>query len=403
MPTLAAGIVLAGLNLRIAVASVPPVLDELQRDLAISPAAAGLLTSIPVLCFGLLAPAAPGLTRRYGAERVLLAALIPIVAGTLLRGVPSAAVLFAATAVAGAGIAVANVVVPAVVKARFVASTGPVMGLYVGSLGVGAAAAAGLTSPMAATLGDGSNVALALWALPAALAAVVVGVGVRRAGGTTDGTVGVGDARALLRDALAWQVTLFLGLQSLIFYAGLAWLPSFLRDNGYAAGEAGAALSLFALLGIPASLVVPNIAVRVRDQRALAAVTALVEVAAIAGLLLAPDRTALVWVALFGIGQGAAFSLALTLIVLRSPNAARAAELSAMAQTIGYSLAALGPVGLGVVHDATGGWDVPLGILLCCALGLVVAGVAAGRNATVAATADAPRPPDHGLPSVLPN
>jgi MFS transporter, CP family, cyanate transporter len=385
VPALAAGIVLAGLNLRIAVASVPPVLDELQRDLAISPAAAGLLTSIPVLCFGLLAPAVPGLTRRYGAERVLLAALIPIIAGTLLRGVPSTIVPFAATAAAGAGIAVANVLVPAVVKARFVASTGSIMGLYVGSLGVGAAAAAGLTSPMAAAFGDRWNVALAFWALPALLAAVVVGVAVRRAGEAT-GAAGVGNARALLRDGLAWQVTLFMGLQSLIFYAGLAWLPSLLRDSGYAAGEAGAALSLYALLGIPASLVVPSIAVRLRGQRALAALTALIEVVALAGLLWAPDRTALVWVALFGIGQGAAFSLALTLIVLRSPSAARAAELSAMAQTIGYSLAALGPVGLGVIHDAAGGWEIPLGVLLVCAVSLVAAGIAAGRSATVASS-----------------
>lgn len=385
VPALAAGIVLAGLKLRIAVASVPPVLDELQRDLAISPAAAGLLTSIPVLCFGLLAPAVPRLTRRYGAERVLLAALIPIIAGTLLRGVPSAIVLFAATAAAGAGISVANVLVPAVVKARFVARTGSIMGLYVGSLGVGAAAAAGLTSPMAAAFGDRWNVALALWALPAMLAAVVVAVAVRRAGEVT-GAAGVGNARALVRDGLAWQVTLFFGLQSLIFYAGLAWL--LLRDSGYAAGEAGAALSLYALLGIPASLVVPSIAVRLRDQRALAALIALIEVAALAGLLLAPDRAALVWVALFGIGQGAAFSMALTLIVLRSPSAARAAELSAMGQTIGYSLAALGPVGLGVIHDAAGGWQIPLGGLLVCAVSLVAAGVAAGRSATVASTVD---------------
>jgi MFS transporter, CP family, cyanate transporter len=257
--------------------------------------------------------------------------------------------------------------------------------LYVGSLGVGAAAAAGLTSPMAAAFGDRWNVALAFWALPALLAAVVVGVAVRRAGEAT-GAAGVGNARALLRDGLAWQVTLFMGLQSLIFYAGLAWLPSLLRDSGYAAEEAGAALSLYALLGIPASLVVPSIAVRLRDQRALAALTALIEVVALAGLLWALDRTALVWVALFGIGQGAAFSLALTLIVLRSPSAARAAELSAMAQTIGYSLAALGPVGLGVIHDAAGGWEIPLGVLLVCAVSLVAAGIAAGRSATVASS-----------------
>jgi CP family cyanate transporter-like MFS transporter len=378
---LAAGIVLAGLNLRIAVASVPPVLDEIQRDLGVSSAVAGLLTSIPVLCFGLLAPAAPALVRRYGAERVLLGALAALTFATLLRGIPSLGPLFAATAAGGAAVAVANVGVPAIVKEHVRAGTGRVMGLYVGALGAGAALAAGLTPPLADAFGGRWSVALAVWALPAAIAAIAVGAVVDRGDDSTEASV-MGNARALLRDSLAWQVTGFMALQSLVFYAGLAWLPSFLRDNGYTASEAGVALSLYLLLGIPASLVVPPLAVRMRDQRVLAAATAGVEAAAIAGLLLAPDA-AFVWAALFGIGQGATFSLALTLIVLRTPHAGRAAQLSAMAQTIGYTLAAAGPIGLALVHDASGGWNAPFAVLFICAAILAGVGLLAGRVAFV--------------------
>ena len=259
------------------------------------------------------------------------------------------------------------------------------MGLYVGALGAGAALAAALTLPLADAFDGRWSIALAVWALPAAIAAIVVGAIVRRTADSTE-TSGVGNVRALLRDGLAWQVTAFMALQSLVFYAGLAWLPTFLRDNGHTASEAGVALSLYLLLGIPASLVVPPLAVRLRDQRALAAATATLEAAAIAGLLLAPDA-AFVWAALFGIGQGATFSLALTLIVLRTRDASAAAGLSAMAQTIGYCLAAIGPIGLALVHDASGGWSSAFTVLFACAVLLAGFGLLAGRVALVGGNA----------------
>jgi CP family cyanate transporter-like MFS transporter len=379
---LAAGVVLAGLNLRIAVASVPPVVDELERALALSSAAAGLLTSAPVLCFGLLAAVAPGLTRRFGAERVLLVALLPILVGVLVRAAPSIPAVFGGTLLAGAGIAVGNVVVPAVIKGRFQARAGLLTGLYAGALGVGAALAAGLTVPVADVLGGGLQTGLAIWAIPAAVAVAVLAAGVLRdrrpaaAGGV------VGPARALLRDALACQVTLFMGLQSLVFYAGLAWIPAVLRDEGYTAAEAGAALSVYALAGIPAAVVTPVLATRMRDQRALAAAIGAIDATAIAGLLLAPSA-AFGWVALFGVGQGAAIALALTLFVLRAPDPMRTAQLSGMAQTIGYVLAAVGPLALGGLHDTTGDWDAPLAVLLAVTAPLAGAGIAAGRSRTL--------------------
>jgi MFS transporter, CP family, cyanate transporter len=188
--------------------------------------------------------------------------------------------------------------------------------------------------------------------------------------------------RALLGDALAWQVTLFFGLQSIVFYIALTWLPSILREDGFGAGEAGALLALFALGGIPPALVVPVLATGMRDQRAIAVGVAAIEAVAVIGLLAAPGAAA-VWVTLFALGQGAAFSLALTLIVLRAPDSRRAAELSGMAQAIGYSLAAVGPLAVGALHDWSGGWDAPLVALLLLTVPLLAAGIAAGRARTV--------------------
>jgi MFS transporter, CP family, cyanate transporter len=377
--------VLAGLNLRIAVASVPPVIDEIADDLDLSSAAAGLLTSAPILCFGLLAPVAPLLARRFGAERVLFLALIPLIAGTLVRGGSSIVALFAGTLLAGAAIAVANVVVPSIVKGRFARTEGRLMGLYVAALGGGAALAAGLTVPIQRALEAGWEAGLAVWALPAAGAAAVLGVAVARDDGRLTARGGLGDARALLGDALAWQVTLFFGLQSIVFYIALTWLPSILREDGYGAGEAGALLALFALGGIPASLVVPIMATKMRDQRAIAVDVAAIEAVAIVGLIAAPGA-AVLWVFLFALGQGGAFSLALTLIVLRVPDSRRAAELSGMAQAIGYSLAAFGPLAAGALHDWSGGWNTPLVALLLTTVPLLAAGVAAGRARTVPPT-----------------
>jgi CP family cyanate transporter-like MFS transporter len=358
------------------------VIDEISDDLDLSSAAAGLLTSAPILCFGLLAPVAPVLARRLSGERILVVALVPILAGVLLRAGPSVATLFAGTLLAGAGVAVANVIVPSVIKGRFEGQEGLLTGVYVAILGVGAALAAGLTVPVAQALDAGWETALAIWAIPAAVAAAVVAAAVLPEHRTVT-TRGVpGDARTLLGDALAWQVTIYMGLQALVFYVGLAWLPSILRDDGYSAAEAAGFLALYVLGGIPASLAAPVLATRVRDQRVLAATIAGLEGIALAGLLFAPGA-AVVWVSLFAISQGAAFSLALTFFVLRAPDSDRAAELSGMAQAVGYTLAAIGPFAFGALHDATDGWDLPLAALLAATVPLLAAGVAAGRPRTV--------------------
>jgi CP family cyanate transporter-like MFS transporter len=333
-----------------------------------------------VLCFGALAPLAPLLARRVGAERLLVLTLLPILAGVLGRAAGSTFALFAGTLLAGAGIAIANVIVPGVVKGRFNRATGVVTGLYVAALTGGAALAAGLTVPFEDRLGW--KAALALWALPAVAAVVVLGAAFARDRHPTAAPRVVGRLSVLLRDRLAWQVTLYMGLQSLVFYAGLAWLPSILRDAGYSAAASGSLLAVYALGGIPSSLLMPVLAVRLRDQRLLALVVTALEATALAGLLLAPG-TAPAWVTLFALGQGGAIALALTLMVLRTPDPERAADLSGMAQAVGYALAAIGPFAIGALHDWSGEWEQPLLVLLVATVPLAAAGMAAGRARTV--------------------
>lgn len=372
---------LTGLNLRTAVASVPPAVEEIQRDLHLSAAAAGLLTAAPVLCFGLLAPVAPMLARRVGAERVVLMALVPLVVGVAARGAGSVAALFAGTLLAGAGVAVANVIVPAVVTGRF-PRPGGITGLYLAMLTAGAALAAGLTVPLERRFGwEG---ALAVWAVPAAVATAVVAAAVLRVGASETARGEEGRARRLLRDRVAWQVTAYMGLQSCVFYGALAWLPSVLRDDGYSAASAGTLLALFALGGVPAALAVPVLAGRARDQRLLAAGVTSLEATAVIGLLAAPEA-AIVWVLAFALGQGGALGLAMMLMILRAPDARLAARLSGMAQAIGYCVAAVGPWLLGALYDRTGDWDDVLVALLSLTAVLFVVGIAAGRPRAVLA------------------
>jgi MFS transporter, CP family, cyanate transporter len=368
-----AAIIFAGLNLRIAVASVPPLLD----DLHVSSAVAGTLTSIPLICFGVGALAAPVVGRRLGGEAALVAALLLVALGTSVRALPSTPALFTGTVFAGIGIAVGNVVVPAVIRGRAPEFLGPLMGLYTASLNIGAAAGGGIAVPLEHAFGVRGS--LAAWTVPAVAAALVAAVVFaldreRHAGMRGAPAAGL----TLLRSRLAWWVTLFFGVQSALFYSGLTWLPSILHDAGYSHSTAGALLAVYALVGVPPALFAPVLAARARDQRLLLVVFAGLELLAVFGLLVARGVAPL-WVVVYAIGQGGSFALALTLVVLRAPNPRRVAELSAMAQAGGYALAALGPLVAGLLHAATGGWTAPLVFLLSLGVPIMVAASIAGK------------------------
>jgi CP family cyanate transporter-like MFS transporter len=378
------GFVLLAANLRPALTSVAPLIGQIRTDTDISNGVAGLLTALPLLAMGVLSPITPRLAPRFGMERMLLASMLVLAVGILLRSAGAVAALFLGTTVLGAAIAVGNVLLPSIVKREFPERAGLMTSTYSTALAISAAIAAGASFPLANQIGIGWRASLALWALLALVAAVAWLPQVRSARPTnasTETSTGVG---GLWRSALAWQVTLFMGLQSLGYYVVLTWLPEILQEQaGISASRAGWMLALAQAVGITSIFLAPVLADRRPSQYGVVvgAVT-LVGTGAL-GLLVAAGTGTALWVVLLGLGQGACFSLALTFFSLRAPDPEHAAALSGMAQSVGYLLAAVGPFFFGVLRDATQAWTVPLALLCAVAVCLLITGLGAARNAHV--------------------
>jgi CP family cyanate transporter-like MFS transporter len=381
---LVAAVVAVALNQRPAVVSVAPVLGDLRAETGLSSAMAGLLTTLPVLCFGAFAPVAPRLARWIGLELAVAASLVLLAAGIALRLLSPVALLYAGSLLAGAAIALANVLMPAYVK-REAARPGLVMGLYSASLNVGAAVGAAVTVPLATAFGWEWRTALAAWLL-LALAALVLWLpvaGTGRRARTARGPLPDGGSWVLLRQSLARRVTAYIGLQSVQFYSVAAWLPTLLADAGVPVSEGGLLLGLCNVVGAVGALLAPAQAGRMRTQRPLVLAVLVAYAVGLGGLLLAPGTGTLLWVAAFGLAQGSGFALALTLIVLRSPTPLTAARLGGVAQCLGYLMAAAGPLVLGWLHDRTDGWTWPVAVLLVLLVPMSWAGWGAARNAVV--------------------
>ena len=395
------GVAALGFNLRGAITSLPPVFPELAGSLDLSAAAVSVLAATPVICFGVVSGFAASLSRRLGEERVLLAALIALMAGLLLRAAAPGAMLFPGTVLAAAAIAVMNVLLSSLIKRRWPQRAGFLIGLYITALSVGAIIGSLVSVPLWRATGGSVAVTLGWLAGPAALAALLWLPQVRHAARTrtpsaTAGRLEAGRPEAGRPDAgrpeagrprpvavyrypLAWQVTVFMGVQSLLYYAALSWLPEILRDRGVSAAAAGGLLALMGAGNLAVSLVVPIVAQRMRAQYWLVVPTVAAMAVGLAGTVYAPLGSAAIWVLILGAGQNAALSLAIFFTMARAPHPAAAASLSSMAQAIGYLLASLGPLEVGLLHSATGSWNVPLAVLFGLTGILLVAGLLAAR------------------------
>ncbi|HLH46788.1 MAG TPA: MFS transporter [Acidimicrobiales bacterium] len=376
-------LVVLAFNLRTAIAAVAPVLGQIQSRDHLSAAEGGLLTTVPVICFGLFALVTPALIRAAGLDRLLALTLVGLLAGMLVRLAPGPATLFAGTTLIGASIGVTNVALPALVKRDHPTRVAEMTGLYALCLSAGAALAAGVTVPAERAAGVGWAPALGLWVVPVAVALVVWGPAFRRRAPVAPSASP--PVRGLWRDRRAWAVTGFMGLQSLSYYATLTWVPTILVHAGIGSGAAGALLSLSAVASLVTSLGAPLLARW--SPRTWAPIVGAVGLCAVAyaGLALDPAGLAPVWMVALGSGQGACLALALGVIGLRSPTSHHAGHLSTMAQGTGYLVAAVGPVGLGALHQLVGGWAVPLGVLGVFLLPQLLAGVLASRPGHVLA------------------
>ncbi|MEE1785730.1 MFS transporter [Streptomyces sp. SP17BM10] len=385
------GILLVALNMRACLAAISPMVGEIQRTFGLSTTASGLITTVPVLFQGVGAPLTPRLTRRFGTERVVLGAVLVLGAGVLLRVLPSVVALYAGCVVIGVAIAVLNVSMPGLVKREFPQRAAAMTGVYSTTMLVGATLAAGLSVPLEHALGGGWEASLGAWSVLALVAAVAWLPQVLRSRGERAAVAAPAAGRAgsgkpvegIWRSGLAWQISLFMGISSLLVYTLVAWMPTILAEHGMDRGRAGLVFAFSNLLQVAGAFLVPLLAGRMTSQRALAVAMAGLNGLGIAVLLVSPVSGAWVAAAILGVAQGGSLGLGLAFIVLRTGSAAGAAQLGGMSQAIGYLVAAAGPVGAGALHQLTGGWTTTLVLMLVLVAVVGAAGWGAGRNRTL--------------------
>ncbi|MFE4143223.1 CynX/NimT family MFS transporter [Peribacillus sp. YIM B13472] len=376
------GIILLGANLRAPLTSVGPLVTSIRDNLGISNTLSGSLTTLPLLSFALLSPFAPRIARRFGMELTLFLSLILLTIGIGVRSVGGVPTLFIGTILIGLAIAIGNVLLPSLIKHNFARNIGLMTGTYAVSMNLCGAIGSGISIPLASSSGLGWAGALGCWGILSLITVFLWMPQLRRPSKSgKDVQTGQKDKKInLWRSGLAWQITFFMGLQSFIFYTVITWMPEILEQKGLNADEAGWMLSIMQLAVIPITFLVPILAGRLQSQRLLVVPPVVFLIAGIFGILYGSTLFIPVCMILIGIGVGTIFSLSMMFFSLRTQSTHEATELSGMAQSFGYLLAAIGPVLFGLLHDITHSWTVPLLMLAAISALIFIVGMRAGNN-----------------------
>lgn len=383
------GVLLIAATLRAPISGVGPLLDIISKDLALSNSAAGLLTTLPVLTFAITSMFAK-YTKRLGIERTLFVALATIFLGILLRSYGSITTLYGGTVLLSAGIGLGNVLLPSVVKRDFGNHIGMMTTIYITWMVIVSSLASGIAVPVAQlfSVNKGLNtfpswqISLASWAIPVFITLLAWIPQLKYKPEPTTAKEGEKKPRSLLKSALAWHVTMFMGLQCTVFFVILSWLPTILQSKGMNSTTSGWMLGFYLMLTLGAALILPFCLARCKDQRMLAIIASIASAVPMAGLIFWPNLT-IIWLFFAGIGGGAVGILAFSFISLRSKDYMQATSLSGMTQGIGYLIGAAGPILFGTLFDLTKSWNLVL--LIIAVLGVIQSyfGVKAGRNITL--------------------
>lgn len=387
------GIVLAAVNLRPAITSLGALLEEVRDGLGMSGSVAGLLTSVPPLCFAIFGVMAPRLAKRFGPSAVVCAGMFAIAAGLVIRPFTGGTAGFlVASALGLMGIAVSNVLMPVIVKRWFPDKVGTMTGLYSMALALGTSTAAAATVPVTSALGGSWQAGLAVWAVLAVAAALawlpLVGkkdtatLAAAASPAAESAAASEGSGLRIARSRTAWALAVFFGLQATAAYITMGWMAQIFRDSGVSASTAGVLLAVTMAMGIPLGFVIPRTAARLPSQGPMVIALGLCGLAGYAGLYFAPASGAWAWAVLLGISN-CAFPLALTMVGMRARTGAGVAKLSAFAQSTGYLISIPGPLLVGVLNQHSGGWGVPIAFMAALMVPQIVVGVFAGRNRTV--------------------
>ncbi|MEF2968123.1 MFS transporter [Paenibacillus sp. M1] len=410
---LVVAVMLTASTLRAPITGVGTLIGEIQADTGLSHTFAGMLTTLPLIAFAVFSLAAPKLSARLGMERTLLYSMILMTGGILLRSLPTVSALFGGTALIGIAIAIANVLVPGLIKRDFTLRLGLMTSLYTSLMNLWSAAASGISMPLSRTA-LGWRGALTCWFILSAVTALVwlplarrhrvsrgpaEGAAANGRGATSAGSTAVTPAAGsasgpaaesaadgtrrsgtVWRSAIAWQVTIFMGFQSVMFYIGVSWLPEILHEQGMSMDKAGWMLSLMQLFSMAGSFLMPLIASRMQSQKWLAAGSSAFFLVGFGGIWLGPAALAPLFITLIGLGSGTTFSLVILFFALRTRSSEQASQLSGMAQSLGYLLAAVGPTLFGFIHDLSGGWAAPLATITAVSVATILFGYSAGRK-----------------------
>ena len=379
------GIIFIAFTLRSPLTSVGPIIAPIREDLGISNLLAGFLTTIPLLAFAIISPFAPRISRRFGLELTLFGSLLLVTAGIILRSLGSIQLLLTGTFLIGVAIAFANVLLPSLLKLSFPLHVGLMTGIYSMSMNISATIATGVAVPIASGTRFGWQGALGIWAVLGFVALLVWFPQLKHkrllnASTSSSSSIKTEKTPSLLRSPIAWSVTFFMGMQSLLFYTTSAWLPEVLIADGLSASHAGWMVSLLQLCQLPMTFIIPIIADKMKDQRQIVVGVALLYLIGYGGILSGATSLTVLWMIIIGIAGGASFGLAMMFFTLRTRTPFEVAGLSGMAQSIGYSFAAIGPILFGSLHDFTGGWTAPMFILIIAALVLFISGMKAGKS-----------------------
>ena len=379
-----AGIVLISFNLRTPITAVGSVIDLIQAEYGLSAGVAGGITTLPLLMFAAVSPFIPKVSAKLGYGKTMALGLVFIALGEIVRSYTGLIGLFIGTAMIGAGIAVGNVLIPGIIKRNFPGKAGTMTGVYTSGMCIFAAVGAGTSVPMASGLGWGWANALVFW-LVLAIVTFIVWLPQLKVEPDAVSASAQGKTSSIWKDKVAWYVTIFMGIQSLVFYTLVAWLPSIVMSKIPDANFAGTVAFIYQIVSIPATFALPIMCDRCMNQRGLAMSVAIVYIIGLVGLLFATSEIGIVAsVVLMALGMGGAISLAIAFISLRSPNAMRTSELSGMSQSAGYLLAAVGPMLIGSIFDVTGSWTIPMWIFIICMAAWAVTGLFAGDDVKTA-------------------
>ncbi|WP_252503846.1 MFS transporter [Sporosarcina sp. Marseille-Q4943] len=379
------GIIFIASTLRSPLTSVGPIIGPIRDSLGISNVLAGFLTTIPLLAFAFISPFVPKLSKRFGMELTLFVALCLLTVGIVIRSAGSILFLVVGTFLIGVAIAFGNVLLPALLKLSFPLHIGVMTGIYSVAMNISATTASGISAPIVVNTDFGWQGALGVWAALSMLAVILWSPQLKNKRSVQPklDKTSAEKPNFLWRSPLAWAVTFFMGLQSLLFYCTSAWLPEMLVSEGMTVEKAGWMLSLLQVAQLPMTFIIPILAGRMKDQRMLVIGTAALYLIGYGGVYAGELSFVPLWMIFIGIAGGASFGLAMMFFTLRTETHTEAAELSGMAQSSGYMLAATGPVLFGLLHDVTSSWKSPMLILLIGSLFFLICGLKAGRDEKV--------------------